>query len=98
MPGSSRRSVAPAAFSTAARWLAILAAVAPTDENAREVEESRESYREWLSGPESFLAAVSRYELPIGHSVRFGAKGDVELAEAGAEVTVAATDDGFRVD
>ncbi len=68
------------------------------DEAAREVEESRESYREWLSGPESFLAAVSRHELPIGHSVRFGAKGDVELAEAGAAVTVAATDDGFRVD
>ena len=68
------------------------------DEAAREVEESRESYREWLSGPESFLAAVSRHELPIGHSVRFGTKGDVELAEAGAAVTVAATDDGFRVD
>ena len=44
----------------------------PTDEAAREVEESRESYREWLSGPESFLAAVSRHELPIGQSLRFG--------------------------
>ena len=70
----------------------------PTDEAAREVEESRESYREWLSGPESFLAAVSRHELPVGHSLRFGAKGDVELPEAGAAVTIAATDDGFRVD
>ena len=70
----------------------------PTDEAAREVEESRESYREWLSGPESFLAAISRHELPVGHSLRFGAKGDVELAEAGAAVTIAATDDGFRVD
>src|SRR5438270_11212924 len=73
-------------------------AVTPTDENAREVEESRESYREWLSGPESFLAAVSRHELPVGQSMRFGVKGDVELAEAGAAVTIAATDDGFRVD
>src|SRR2546426_10429593 len=73
-------------------------AVTPTDEAAREVEESRESYREWLSGPESFLAAISRHELPVGHSLRFGAKGDVELAEAGAAVTIAATDDGFRVD
>src|SRR5438876_6004766 len=73
-------------------------AVTPTDEAAREVEESRESYREWLSGPESFLAAVSRHELPVGHSLRFGVKGDVELVEAGAAVTIAATDDGFRVD
>jgi uncharacterized protein (DUF1684 family) len=73
-------------------------AVTPTDENAREVEESRESYREWLSGPESFLAAVARHELPVGKALRFGEKGDVELAEAGAAVTIAATDDGFRVD
>ena len=36
--------------------------MAPTDEAAREVEESRESYREWLSGPESFLAAVARHD------------------------------------
>jgi uncharacterized protein (DUF1684 family) len=72
--------------------------VTPTDEAAREVEESRESYREWLSGPESFLAAVARHELPIGHSLRFGVKGDIELPEAGAAVTIAATDDGFRVD
>jgi uncharacterized protein (DUF1684 family) len=72
--------------------------VTPTDEAAREVEESRESYREWLSGPESFLAAVSRHELPVGHSLRFGARGDVELPEADSAVTIAATDDGFRVD
>src|SRR5256886_14736709 len=73
-------------------------AVTPTDEAAREVEESRESYREWLSGPESFLAAVARHELPVGQALRFGVKGDVELAEAGAAVSIAATDDGFRVD
>jgi uncharacterized protein (DUF1684 family) len=72
--------------------------VTPTDEAAREVEESRESYREWLTGPESFLAAVSRHELPIGHSLRFGAQGDIELRDAGAAVTIAATDEGFRVD
>ncbi len=67
----------------------------PTDEAAREVEESRESYREWLSGPESFLAAISRHELPVGHSLRFGVKGDVDLADAGSAVTIAATDDGY---
>jgi uncharacterized protein (DUF1684 family) len=72
--------------------------VTPTDEAAREVEESRESYREWLSGPESFLAAVSRHELSTGHPLRFGPNGDVELPDAGAAVTIAATDDGFRVD
>jgi len=72
--------------------------VAPTDEAAREVEESRESYREWLSGPESFLAAVARHELAVGQALRFGVKGDVDLPEAGAAVTIAATDDGFRVD
>src|SRR5256714_8151009 len=73
-------------------------AVTPTDENAREVEESRESYREWLSGPESFLAAVARHELPVGQSLRFGVKGDIDLPDAGSVVTVAATEDGFRVD
>src|SRR6266566_6515985 len=73
-------------------------AVTPTDENAREVEESRESYREWLSGPESFLAAVARHELPVGQSLRFGVKGDVELPDAGGVATIAATEDGFRVD
>jgi len=73
-------------------------AVTPTDENAREVEESRESYREWLSGPESFLAAVARHELPIGQTLRFGAKGDVVLPDTDASVTVMATEDGFRVD
>ena len=72
--------------------------VKPTDENAREVEESRESYREWLTGPESFLAAVARHELPVGHPLRFGVNGDVDLPDAGAAITVAATDDGFRVD
>lgn len=70
----------------------------PTDESAREVEESRESYREWLSGPESFLAAVARHELTVGQAVRFGVKGDVELADAGAALTIAASEDGFRVD
>jgi uncharacterized protein (DUF1684 family) len=72
--------------------------VTPLDENAREVEESRESYREWLSGPESFLAAVARHELPVGHALRFGVKGDVDLPDAEAAMTVAATEDGFRVD
>jgi len=70
----------------------------PADENAREVEESRESYREWLSGPESFLAAVARHEVPIGQVIQVGAGGDVDLAEAGAKLTIAATEDGFRVD
>src|SRR5207253_10719363 len=73
-------------------------AVTPTDEKAREVGESRESYREWPSGPESFLAAVARHELPVGQSLRFGVKGDVELPDAGAVATIAATEDGFRVD
>jgi uncharacterized protein (DUF1684 family) len=70
----------------------------PVDENARDVEESRESYREWLSGPESFLAAIARHELPVGQSLRFGTKGDVDLADAGSAVTISATEDGFRVD
>src|SRR2546430_12390861 len=73
-------------------------AVTPTDENAREVEESRESYREWLSGPESFLAAVARHEVPVGQSLRFGEKGDCELPDAGGVVTIAAPQDGFAVE
>ena len=64
----------------------------------REIEESRESYREWLAGPESFLAAVARHELPIGSALRIGVKGDVDLPDAGTLLTVAARDDGFRVD
>jgi uncharacterized protein (DUF1684 family) len=72
--------------------------VTPLEESAREVEESRESYREWLSGPESFLAAVARHELPVGHALRFGVKGDVDLPDAGSAVTIAALEDGFRVE
>jgi uncharacterized protein len=72
--------------------------VTPTDENAREIEESRESYREWLSGPESFLAAVARHEMTVGQILQVGAGGDVDLSEAGAKLTIAATEDGFRVD
>jgi len=72
--------------------------VTQADENAREVEESRESYREWLSGPESFLAAVARHEMSVGDVVQVGAGGDVDLAEAGAKLTIAAAEDGFRVD
>ncbi len=72
--------------------------MSPADEEAREVEESRESYREWLSGPESFLAAVARHELAIGHVLQVGAGGDVDLPESGAKLTIAATEDGFRVD
>ena len=70
----------------------------PVDENERDVEESRESYREWLSGPESFLAAVARHELPVGQALRIGVKGDVELPDAGTAITIAATEEGFRVD
>lgn len=70
----------------------------PTDHNEREAEESRESYREWLGGPESFLAAVARHELPIGHALRFGVKGDVDLPDAGGALNIAALEDGFRVD
>ena len=69
-----------------------------TDENARETEESRESYREWLSGPESFLAAVARHEMAVGQVLQVGSGGDVDLADAGATLTIAATEDGFRVD
>jgi hypothetical protein len=72
--------------------------VTQADEDAREVEESRESYREWLSGPESFLAAVARHEMSVGDVVQVGAGGDVDLAEAGAKLTIAATEEGFRVD
>jgi hypothetical protein len=72
--------------------------VTPTEENAREIEESRESYREWLSGPESFLAAVARHELTVGQILQVGTDGDVDLSEAGAKLTIAATEDGFRVD
>jgi uncharacterized protein len=72
--------------------------VTPTDENAREIEESRESYREWLSGPESFLAAVARHEMTVGQILQVGTDGDVDLSEAGAKLTIAATEDGFRVD
>ena len=70
----------------------------PTEENAREIEESRESYREWLSGPESFLAAVARHEMTVGQILQVGTGGDVDLSEAGAKLTIAATEDGFRVD
>jgi uncharacterized protein (DUF1684 family) len=66
--------------------------------DARQIEESRESYREWLAGPESFLAAVARHELAIGQPLRVGPNGDVDLADAGAAVTIAATEDGFRID
>jgi uncharacterized protein (DUF1684 family) len=69
-----------------------------TSDQEREIEESRESYREWLAGPESFLAAVARHELPVGSALRIGVKGDVDLPDAGAVLTVAASDDGFRVD
>jgi len=72
--------------------------VTPTEENAREIEESRESYREWLSGPESFLAAVARHEMTVGQILQVGTGGDVDLSEAGAKLTIAATEDGFRVD
>ena len=68
------------------------------EEDARAIEASRDGYRQWLAGPDSFLAAVSRHEFPIGHSLRFGADGDVKLADAGASLVVAATEDGFRVD
>ena len=70
----------------------------PTEENAREIEESRESYREWLSGPESFLAAVARHDMTVGQILQVGTGGDVDLSEAGAKLTIAATEDGFRVD
>jgi uncharacterized protein len=68
------------------------------DKEARDVEESRESYREWLAGPESFLAAVARHELPVGQTLRFGSSADVELPDAAGRVVIEATDDGFRVD
>jgi uncharacterized protein (DUF1684 family) len=67
------------------------------DELARDAEESRERYRAWLAGPESFLAAVARYELPVGETVRFGKDADVPL-DAATRVTIEATDDGFVVD
>jgi len=70
----------------------------PVDQDEREIEESRESYREWLAGPESFLAAVARHELPIGETLRFGANADVDLPDAGARLEIAASEDGFRVD
>lgn len=70
----------------------------PTDENARETEGSRESYREWLSGPESFLAAVARHEMAVGQVVQVGTGGDVDLADAGGKLTIAAIEDGFTVD
>src|SRR5207249_4902486 len=79
--------------------LPILSCVMASQTDAeREIEESRESYREWLAGPESFLAAVARHELPIGSALRIGVKGDVDLPDAGTLLTVAASDDGFRVD
>ena len=70
----------------------------PVDQDEREIEESRESYREWLAGPESFLAAVARHELPVGETLRFGVKGDVDLPDAGTRLVIEATEDGFRVD
>ena len=70
----------------------------PSDENARDVEESRESYREWLSGPESFLAAIARHELAVGQTLRFGTTGEVVLPDAGASIAIAANPDGFKVD
>ena len=67
-------------------------------QDTAEVEASRERFRTWLGGPDSFLAAVSRHELPIGQSLRFGDHGDVKLADAGATLSIAASDDAFQVD
>src|SRR5207249_3516911 len=59
--------------STGAGALPILSCVMASQTDAeREIEESRESYREWLAGPESFLAAVARHELPLGSALRIG--------------------------
>jgi uncharacterized protein (DUF1684 family) len=68
------------------------------DQDARAVEESRKSFREWLAGPDSYLAAIARHELPVGNGLRFGVDGDVPLPDSSDSVTVAATGDGFLVD
>ena len=62
------------------------------------VEASRDTFRAWLAGPDSFLAAVARHELPVGTSLRFGVEGDVLLPDAGGTVTIAASEDALRVD
>ena len=50
------------------------------------VEKAREDFRSWLRGPASYLAAVRRYELPVGETLHLHGH-DVE-----------ALADGFRVD
>jgi uncharacterized protein (DUF1684 family) len=50
------------------------------------VEKARDSFRSWLRGPSSYLAAVERHELPVGETLRLH----------GHEID--ALPDGFRVD
>lgn len=50
------------------------------------VDKEREGFRSWLRGPSSYLAAVERYELPVGEKLRLHGR------------EVEALPDGFRVD
>ena len=37
--------------------------------DAAQIERAREAHRQWLRGPESYLAAVARHELPVGSAL-----------------------------
>jgi hypothetical protein len=71
-----------------------------TDESyVREIEQQRQNAREALRSRESTLAAIARYEVPIGHQIRIGPNGpDVALAGLGRTLVVRAERDGFIVD
>lgn len=66
----------------------------------RRIEGQRAKTQDALRGFPSVLAAVARYELPIGTRIRVGdgADVDVRLAEMTNPVTVEAVSDGFLVD
>lgn len=71
-----------------------------TSEFVREIEAQRQSAREALRSRVSVLAAVARYELPIGTEIRVGPEGsaDVRLPGLDRVIVVRAERDGFLVD
>ena len=76
------------------------AAPPDADEYIRSVEDRRAKALASLRGPTSILAAVARYEIPLGSQLRFGpGEGvDVRLAGMPRDVEIRALADGFSVD
>lgn len=68
-------------------------------EYVRSIEERRAREQEALHGFPSVLAAVARYELPIGRRLRVGPRdADAVLDGMDCGITLLATPDGFLVD